>query len=113
MDKFGGAERPDQYVIQQAFFNQFAALDECVWAEKDRRGSEDQLLGDVSMAVKLNPESQRPFGVNAQMPKGFEKSGKLKDCLREAAANAGYPTYDGPPVIVDFEFELDPGYAEE
>src|SRR5437870_3510842 len=37
MDKFG-VERPDQYVIQQAFFNQFSALDECVWAEKDRRG---------------------------------------------------------------------------
>lgn len=113
MDKFGGAERPDQYVIQQAFFNQFGALDECVWAEKDRRGSEDQLMGDVSVAVKLNPESQRPFGVNASMPKGFDKSTKLKDCLREAAASAGYPTYDGPPVIVDFEFELDPGFVEE
>jgi hypothetical protein len=112
MDKWGD-QRPDQYVIQQAFFNQFGALDECVWAEKDRRGSEDQLMGDVSMAVKLNPESQRPFGVNAAMPEGFENSTKLKDCLREAAASAGYPTYDGPPVIVDFEFELDPGFVEE
>lgn len=112
MDKYG-VERPDQYAIQQAFFDQFGALDECVWAEKDRRGSEDQLLGDVSMSVKLNPESPRPFGVNATMPSRYEDSIKLKDCLREAAAGAGYPTYDGPPVIVDFEFELDPGFVEE
>jgi hypothetical protein len=111
LDKYG-SDRPDQYQIQQAFFAQFSALDECVWAEKDRRGSEDQLLGDVSMAVKLNPEG-RPFGVNASMPEGYEKSTKLKDCLREAAANADYPKYDGPPVVVDFEFELDPGYVEE
>lgn len=112
MDKYG-SERPDDYVVQQAFFNTFGALDECVWAEKDRRGSEDQLLGDVSMSVKLNPESPRPFGVNATMPEGYAKSVKLKDCLREAAASAGYPTYDGPPLIVDFEFQLDPGFVEE
>lgn len=111
LDKWG-VERPDQYQIQQAFFDQFGALDECVWAEKDRRGSEDQLLGDVSMAVKLNPEG-RPFGVNATLPSGYEKSGKLEDCLREAAANAAYPKYDGPPVVVEFEFELDPGFVEE
>lgn len=108
MDKFG-SERPDEYAIQQAFFGQFGALDECVWAEKDRRGKEDQLLGDVSMSVKLNPEQSRPFGVNASMPDAYAKAQKLETCLREAAASAPYPTYDGPPVIVDFEFELDPG----
>jgi hypothetical protein len=111
MDKFG-SERPDQYSIQQAFFGQFGALDECVLAEKDRRGDEAQLLGDVSMAVKLNPEQSRPFGVNASMPDAHAKATKLQDCLREAAASAPYPTYDGPPVVVDFEFELDPGFIE-
>ena len=112
LDKYG-VERPDEYAVQQAFFDQFGALDECVWAEKDRRHSEDQLLGDVSMAVKLNPEKSRPFGVNATMPEGYDKAKKLNDCLREAAASAPYPTYDGPPVVVDFEFELDPGYEDE
>jgi hypothetical protein len=111
MDKFG-SERPDQYAVQQAFFDQFGALDECVLAEKDRRGDEAQLLGDVSMAVKLNPEHSRPFGVNANMPDAHAESDKLAECLREAAANAPYPTYNGPPVVVDFEFELDPGYIE-
>jgi hypothetical protein len=111
MDKFG-SERPDQYEVQQAFFGQFGALDECVLAEKDRRGDEAQLLGDVSMAVKLNPEQSRPFGVNASLPDAHARSSKLQDCLREAAASAPYPTYDGPPVVVDFEFELDPGFAE-
>jgi hypothetical protein len=108
LDKYG-SERPDEYRVQQAFFDRFGALDECVWAEKDRRGSEKQLKGDVSMSIKLNPESARPFAVNATMPKKFKKNQKLSDCLREAGASSEFPTYDGPPVVVDFEFELDPG----
>ena len=104
-----GSERPDEYAIQQAFFGQFGALDECVWAEHDRRNSEKQLAGDVTMMVKLNPAEHRPFAVNAQMPDGADGD-KLTNCLREAAADAPYPTYDGPPVVVDFEFELDPGF---
>ena len=112
MDKYG-SEHPDEYAIQQAFFGQFGAIDECVWAEKDRRGSEAQLQGDVALAVKLNPEQSRPFGVNASMPEGYEKATELTNCLREAAAAAPYPTWDGPPRVVEFEFELDPGYVEE
>jgi hypothetical protein len=112
MDKYG-TERPDEYQVQQAFFGQFGAIDECVWAEKDRRGSERQLPGDVALSVKLNPEQSRPFGVNATMPDGLSKAEKLANCLREAAASAPYPTYDGPPVVVDFEMELDPGYVDE
>ena len=42
----------------------------------------------------------RTIGVNATLPSGYEKSTKLEDCLREAAANAAYPKYDGPPVVV-------------
>lgn len=109
MDKYG-SERPDEYEVQQAFFGAFGDIDGCVLAEKDRRKTEEQLQGDVSMAVKLNPSKGRPFGVNAELPAGFEKATKLETCLREAAGTVGYPTYDGPPVVVEFEFELDPGY---
>lgn len=108
MDSYGG-EIPDEFAIQQAFFGQFEAIGQCVFDEKDRRKSEDQMLGDVVIAVKLNPKSSRPFGVNATMPEGYEKAAKLKDCLREAAADARYPKWDGPPRVVEFEFELDPG----
>ena len=113
LDINGGTERPDEYAVQQAFFDQFGAIDECVWNYKEGKRIDGQLAGDVSMAVKLNPTESRPFGVNATMPEHFEKATKLKDCLRNAAADAPYPTYDGPPLIVDFEFELDPGYEEE
>jgi len=113
VDLNGGSERPDEYAIQQAFFGQFGAIDECVWSYKDNERLDEQLPGDVALAVKLNPTQSRPYGVNATMPEGFEEAAKLKDCLREAAAGAPYPTYDGPPVVVDFEFELDPGYVEE
>ncbi|MFV8750675.1 hypothetical protein ACNOYE_08985 [Nannocystaceae bacterium ST9] len=108
MDSFG-SEQPDEFAIQQAFFGQFEAIGQCVFDEKDRRKSEDQMLGDVVIAVKLNPKSSRPFGVNATMPEGYTEATKLKDCLREAAAAAPYPKWDGVPRIVEFEFELDPG----
>jgi len=67
------------------------------------------MLGDVVIAVKLNPKSSKPFGVNATMPEKYSSATKLKDCLREAAAAAPYPKWDGPPRVVEFEFELDPG----
>lgn len=112
LDKYG-TEHPDEYAIQQGFFNAFEAMDKCVWDEKDRRGSEKQLPGEVTLAVKLNPEKPEPFAVNATMPEKLAKATKLKDCLREAAAQPLYPTYDGPPRVVEFEMEIDPGYVEE
>ncbi len=108
MDAYG-VEQPDEFAIQQAFFGQFEAIGQCVFDEKDRRKSEDQMLGDVVIAVKLNPKSPLPFGVNATMPEEYAKATKLKDCLREAAAAASYPKWDGTPRVVEFEFELDPG----
>ena len=106
-----GTSRPDQYAIEQAFAGAYPAMDECVAAEKERRKSDKQLPGDVKMAIKLNPKESRPFAINADLDRGL--GGKLGDCLREAAAAVAYPTYDGPPVVVKFEFELDPGYQEE
>jgi hypothetical protein len=110
MDRYG-SQRPDQYAIQQAFFGAFDGIGACVDAEKQRRKVDEQFEGDVSMAVKLNPEKPRPFGVNATLPEGFEKATKLKDCMREEVAKVKFPTYDGPPVVVEFEFELDPGWV--
>ncbi|MEZ4449858.1 MAG: hypothetical protein R3B09_10305 [Nannocystaceae bacterium] len=106
-----GTARPDQYAIEQAFSGAYPGMDECVAAEKTRKKSDKQLPGDVKMAIKLNPKEARPFAVNADIDDGMSK--KLGDCLREAAAGVSYPTYDGPPVVVKFEFELDPGYQEE
>ncbi len=112
LDAYGG-ERPDEYAVQQAFFNQFGALDICVLNEKERTKSDTQLAGDVTMAVKLNPKDSKPFGINATMPESYIEATALTDCLRDATAGAPYPTYDGPPVVVEFEFELDPGYVTE
>jgi hypothetical protein len=106
-----GSDRPDQYEIEQAFATRYGDFDTCVAAEKKRRGKDEQLPGDVSMAIKMNPKSNKPFAVNAELPDGVGK--KLGDCLRDAAAAATYPQYDGPPVVVKFSFELDPGSVEE
>ncbi len=107
-----GSERPDQYGVEQAFATRYGAFDDCVAAEKKRRGSDEQLMGDVSMSIKMNPKAAKPFAVNAEMPEGVD-SKKLNDCLRDAAAAATYPKYDGPPTVVKFSFELDPGSTEQ
>lgn len=106
-----GTDRPDQYGIEQAFSTRYGAFDDCVAEAKKRKKSGEQLPGDVSMSIKLNPKSAAPFAINAEMPDGVTDN-KLKDCLRDAAAAAAYPTYDGPPVVVKFTFELDPGGGE-
>jgi hypothetical protein len=106
-----GTTWPDDYEVQQAFQSAFGPMDECVAAYKQSNGvaSDKQLPGSVSMQVKLNPKEARPFGVNATLPGKFAKASSLNDCMRDAAAGVTYPTYDGPPLVVAFEFELDAG----
>ncbi len=104
-----GSERPDDYQVQDAFYATFEEMDKCVAKERKRLGDEEMVLeGDASMEIKLNPKKSKPLGINAEIPDDY--SDKLSDCLREAAAKGEYPTYDGPPVVAEFEFELDPGY---
>lgn len=111
-----GTTWPDDYQVQEAFYTSFGSMDECVHNYKKGKNikAAKQLKGNVAMQVKLNPKEPRPFGVNATLPKKFAKAGGLNDCMREAAASVHYPTYDGPPLVVEFEFELDAGtYWEE
>ncbi len=106
-----GTTWPDDYEVQMAFNGAFGPMDECVAEYKASKGikGDKTLSGDVAMEVKLNPKEPRPFGVNATLPKKFAKASSLNDCMREAAATVQYPTYDGPPLVVAFEFELDAG----
>ncbi len=110
LDKWG-TELPDEYGIQEAFFGTFGQMDQCVFEYKERKKmkAEKQLSGDVHVGVLVNPAKHEPLGVNANLPGKHNKDQVLKDCIREAAAGAPYPTYDGPPRVVDFEFELDAG----
>ena len=101
--------RPEDAELAGAFAEiAVTALEDARLHAAERKKSERQLPGDVAMSIKLNPKSSTPFAVNADLPDGV-KDNKLKDCLREAAGAATYPQYDGPPVVVKFNFELDPG----
>ncbi len=104
-----GSERPDEYMTQQAWENSFSAFDECVADEKSRVNSEKQIPGDITLTVRLHPEG-KPIGVNADGPKGLLKREKLVNCMREAAATAPFPKYDGPPVETEMTLEVDPGF---
>lgn len=110
MDMDSGGERPDQQRVLEAFSKRYDAIDACV---VDSRGkSEKQMGGEARVAVLLNPKGATPLGVNADLPEPIIKDRRLRECLRAAAANAEYPSYDGPPIVVEFNFELDPGFEE-
>lgn len=113
LDMSAGGERPDDSEVLEVFQSQFDAFDQCV--ETARGGKTRALEGDVHVEVLLNPKGERPLGVNAQLPAKTSKNRGLRDCLRSAVAEAAYPSYDGVPVVVEFDFELDPGfeYVEE
>ncbi len=110
MDMNGGGERPDKHTVLEAFSRQYDAIDACVI---DSKGSADRTLeGEAHVAVLLNPKGATPLGVNTELPKTSKKDRELHECLRAAVATADYPSYDGPPIVVEFDFELDPGYEE-
>ena len=106
LDGYEGSDRPDELEVQDRFNAIMGEVDECVWAEKERTKA-SHLKGDADVAVLLDPKSDSPLGVNAHFP-GEKKHKPLQKCLRKASAHAHFPTYDGPPVVVHFEFELDP-----
>ncbi len=100
-----GTTWPNEYEVQQAFNRQIGIVDLCVEEEEARRGG--SLQGTAKIAVKLNPNNPEPFGVNADIPKQLGKRTELVDCLRAAVAKVKYPVYDGPPLIVNFQVDLE------
>jgi hypothetical protein len=110
LDRYEGSERPDQDVVMERFNGTFDAIDHCVELER-KRAHVDQVDGNASVDVLLDPEGNRPLGVNAKIDSDKSQK-KLKGCLRQAIASAKFPGYDGPPVVVNFEFEIDPGYED-
>lgn len=115
LDKYG-TERVDDWEVQQAFNRSFDGLDACVLKAKEKSGvaPEDALDGDVDFAVKLDPNKDKPFAVNATLSSDkWDGDKDLKNCLREAVAGVGFPTYDGPPQVAEFSTQLDPGSEYE
>lgn len=102
-----GGERPDEYTVEQAFKKQNAALDRCVERAKGAA------KGEGHVEVLLNPGGNRPLGINTQLPESLQKNADFRECVRGATAAAPFPSYDGPPVVVDLDFEIDPGYDVE
>ena len=109
LDKYEGNEWPDEREVAAAFESRYEKFDACVAAEKDRTGFAGQLEGDAGMAIMLNPAGQRPLGVNSTFPNEYEGREELVRCMRNATGSAPFPRYWGPPLVVKFEFEIDPG----
>ena len=109
LDKYEGNEWPDERDVNAAFESRYEKFDACVAAEKERTGSDVQLAGDAGMAIQLNPAGNRPLGVNATFPGEYDQRKELVRCMRNATGSAPFPKYWGPPLVVKFEFEIDPG----
>ena len=73
------------------------------------------MVGEDAGKLDWVCQGNRPLGVNAQLSEQVKQRLQLRECLRGAVADGKYPAYEGPPVVVDFSFELDPGsvYVEE
>jgi hypothetical protein len=114
LDAWGGSERPDDYAVQMAFNATTEQMDACIAEFKTAKGikTEKQLDGDFKAMVKLNPKKSTPLGVNAELPAKYASDAKLTQCMRDAVGAAPYPTYDGPPIVVEFTTQLDAGFAE-
>ena len=112
-----GSERPDDYDIELAFAESFDTMDKCVAEYKAgaKLKPENQLAGELEVAVKLNPKKGPPLGINLDLPERYKEATNLESCMRKAVAMAPYPKYDGPPIIAEFQTELDPGmeYLDE
>jgi hypothetical protein len=112
-----GTKRVDDYLVQEAFNRSFDGMDRCIVEYKETKGipEERTLSGDAEFEVQLNPSSARPFAVNAKLTdRALGNDKALTDCLREAVADAGFPTYDGPPQVAEFSIApLDVGYTYE
>ena len=106
-----GAERPDEFALLGAFERQHQAMDRCVEQAKD--GQDVTLTGTATMEVLLNPAGHRPLGINGTVSEDAPQDTSFVECLRAATASAPYPGYDGPPLLVEFDFELDAGYEIE
>lgn len=113
LEKYG-SDRPDDYAVQMAFNQSFAALDQCVAAAKERKGiaADTQLEGDLDLQVKLEPTG-KAVGVNTTLPSKWSKDEALQSCIRDAVAGVQFPPYDGPPVVAEFYTQLDAGTMEE
>lgn len=103
-----GSERPDEHTIELAFKKQNDALNACVTL-----AGQAGAKGDAKLEVLLNPQGDRPLGINATLPDGLQNNTDFRECVRGATAAAPFPSYDGPPVVVDLDFELDPGHEIE
>lgn len=109
LEKYG-SDRPDDYAVQMAFNQSFAALDQCVLAAKERKGiaPDTQLEGDLDLQVRLEPTG-KAVGVNTTLPGAWSKDEALQSCIRDAVAGVQFPPYDGPPVVAEFYTQLDAG----
>lgn len=110
-----GSDRPDEYEVQMAINQGFAAMDACVVAAKERRGiaADTQLEGDLDLQVKLEPKTGKAMAVNATLPAKYAKDETLDQCIRDAVGGVEFPKYDGPPVVAEFYTQLDAGTIEE
>ncbi|MCB9719090.1 MAG: hypothetical protein H6712_34915 [Myxococcales bacterium] len=115
LDKYG-SERPDDYAVQQAFAQAYEPMDVCVLAAKERKHmAAESVLHDgmMDISIKLDGPKGKAMAVNASLPGKLDKDSTLKDCIRDAVGGVQFPSYDGPPVVVDFHTEVDAGYMDE
>jgi hypothetical protein len=97
-----GSERPDDGAVKSQLRALEPDFDRCI-ADAIAAGVTVG-NGRVEFEFGLTP-SGRVAGVNAKAPAAIKDSGVVP-CLRKVIYDHRFPKYDGPPIPVDYSFEI-------
>lgn len=97
-----GSERPDDAAVKAELRALEPAFDRCI-ADAVAAGVTVG-SGRVEFELGLTPTG-KIAGVNAKAPAAIRDSG-IVPCLRKVIFDHRFPKYDGPPMPVDYSFEI-------
>ncbi len=97
-----GSERPDDATVRAELRRLEPAFDRCI-ADAAAAGVTIG-TGRVEFELGLTPTG-KVAGVNAKAPPAIRESGVVP-CLRKVIYDHRFPKYDGPPIPVDYSFEI-------
>lgn len=103
IDMKAGSERLDDHEIRQSLSKLEPKLNGCIEGAAART-DEEIGSGSVDFEIGIDP-SGKVTGITARAPDNL-RAGDLVKCLRKTIAAHRFRSYDGPPMGVDYTFDV-------
>lgn len=104
LDKYEGSERLDDATVDREMNKLVPKFQRCVTAAAEA-SDEDLGRGTLRFKIRLGPEG-KILGVSVTAPASLQVFG-IVPCARKTVYDHRFPRYDGPPMQVDFSFDVD------